>query len=113
MVSTKRIHRGLRLWWWSFHFDFEVGDGVVEVNPPMVTSLGGDDVDSVLISGVCKYKEDNGVDVHGDKLVLQRLKEAVEKTRTFWCTQDRVEYSFLYVDPVDPNIRTRVVSSQI
>jgi molecular chaperone DnaK len=61
----------------------EVGDSVVEVKSTNGdTHLGGDDVDQALIDwliGECK--SEHSVDVGGDKMVLQRLKEAAEKAK--------------------------------
>ena len=46
------------------------------------THLGGDDVDEAVIEYlVAEFKKDSGVDVSGDKMVLQRLKDAAEKAK--------------------------------
>jgi molecular chaperone DnaK len=46
------------------------------------THLGGDDVDMAVIDYlVAEFKKDSGVDVAGDKMVLQRLKDAAEKAK--------------------------------
>ena len=59
----------------------EVGENVVEVlSTNGDTLLGGDDLDQVLIDYLIEeFKKDQGIDVSGDKMVLQRLKEAAEK----------------------------------
>jgi len=61
----------------------EVGEGVVEVKSTNGdTHLGGDDVDEVLISWIIdEFKKDQGIDLHNDKMALQRLKEASEKAK--------------------------------
>src|SRR6188472_87421 len=61
----------------------EVGEGVVEVKSTNGdTHLGGDDVDEVLISWIIdEFKKDQGIDLHNDKMALQRLKEAGEKAK--------------------------------
>jgi molecular chaperone DnaK len=61
----------------------EVGDGVVEVKSTNGdTSLGGDDVDHVVIDWLIEeFKKDQGIDVSQDRMVLQRLKEAAEKAK--------------------------------
>ncbi len=61
----------------------EVGEGVVEVKSTNGdTHLGGDDVDEVLISWIIEeFKKDQGIDLHNDKMALQRLKEAAEKAK--------------------------------
>jgi len=61
----------------------EVGDGVVEVKATNGdTALGGDDFDQVIIDWLVEeFKKDQGLDVSGDRMVLQRLKEAAEKAK--------------------------------
>jgi len=61
----------------------EVGEGVVEVKSTNGdTHLGGDDVDEVLISWIIdEFRKDQGIDLHNDKMALQRLKEAAEKAK--------------------------------
>ena len=61
----------------------EVGDKVVEVKSTNGdTHLGGDDIDDVLMKYLAgEFKKDSGIDVLGDKMVMQRLKEAAEKAK--------------------------------
>src|SRR5688500_3820008 len=61
----------------------EVGEGVVEVKSTNGdTHLGGDDVDEALIKWIIdEFKKDQGIDLHNDKMALQRLKEAAEKAK--------------------------------
>ncbi len=61
----------------------EVGEGVVEVKSTNGdTHLGGDDVDEVLIKWIIdEFKKDQGIDLTADKMALQRLKEAAEKSK--------------------------------
>jgi molecular chaperone DnaK len=61
----------------------EVGDGVVEVKATNGdTALGGDDFDQVIIDWLVEeFRKDQGLDVSGDRMVLQRLKEAGEKAK--------------------------------
>ena len=61
----------------------EVGDGVVEVLATNGdTHLGGDDFDQVIIDWlVAEFRKESGIDVSGDKMVIQRLKEAGEKAK--------------------------------
>jgi len=61
----------------------ELGDGVVEV---LATSgdtfLGGDDFDRRLVDYILKEFEANeGIDLRGDAMALQRLKDAAEKAK--------------------------------
>ncbi len=61
----------------------DVGDNVVEVRSTNGdTHLGGDDVDNLLIDWMVKeFKNETGIDVANDKMVLQRLKDAAEKAK--------------------------------
>ncbi|MGD9561747.1 MAG: molecular chaperone DnaK [Pyrinomonadaceae bacterium] len=61
----------------------EVGEGVVEVKSTNGdTHLGGDDVDEILVGWIIdEFKKDQGIDLHNDKMALQRLKEAAEKAK--------------------------------
>ena len=46
------------------------------------THLGGDDFDNVLVDWmVDAFKKENGIDLRGDKMAMQRLKEAGEKAK--------------------------------
>jgi len=46
------------------------------------TQLGGTDMDNVLIDYICEqFKKDSGIDLKGDKMALQRLREAAEKAK--------------------------------
>ena len=61
----------------------EIGDGVIEV---LSTSgdnrLGGDDFDNKLCDYmVSEFKNTEGIDLSGDKMAMQRLKEAAEKAK--------------------------------
>ncbi len=61
----------------------EIGDGVIEV---LATSgnnrLGGDDFDQRVINYlVSEFKKAEGMDLSGDKMAMQRLKEAAEKAK--------------------------------
>ncbi len=61
----------------------EIDAGVVEVlSTNGDTHLGGDDFDNVLIDYIVdEFKNESGVDVSGDSMVMQRLKEAAEKAK--------------------------------
>src|SRR5580692_8924283 len=61
----------------------EVGDNVVQViSTNGDTHLGGDDVDNLIIDWmIAEFKKTAGVDLHNDKMALQRLKEAAEKAK--------------------------------
>ncbi len=61
----------------------EMSEGVFEVKATHGDShLGGDDWDQVLIDWMVQtFKNEQGVDLSGDKMALQRLKEAAEKAK--------------------------------
>ena len=61
----------------------EIGDGVIEVLATNGdTHLGGDDFDNKIINWMlAEFKAKEGVDLSGDKMAMQRLKEAAEKAK--------------------------------
>ncbi|RMF47629.1 MAG: molecular chaperone DnaK [Deltaproteobacteria bacterium] len=61
----------------------ELGDGVFEVKSTNGdTFLGGEDFDQRIIDYVAdEFKKEQGIDLRGDKMALQRLKEAAEKAK--------------------------------
>lgn len=61
----------------------EVGDGVFEVVATAGDNrLGGDDFDQRIIDYILEeFKKENGIDLKGDRMAMQRLKEAAEKAK--------------------------------
>jgi len=61
----------------------EIGGGVFEVKSTNGdTHLGGEDFDQRIIDYLAEeFKKDQGIDLRGDKMALQRLKEAAEKAK--------------------------------
>jgi len=61
----------------------EIGDGVFEVKSTNGdTFLGGEDFDQRVIDYLAdEFRKEQGIDLRGDKLALQRLKEAAEKAK--------------------------------
>ena len=61
----------------------ELGDGVFEVKATNGdTFLGGEDFDLVVVEWLAdEFKKDQGIDLRGDTMALQRLKEAAEKAK--------------------------------
>ena len=61
----------------------EIGDGVFEVKSTNGnTHLGGEDFDIRIINWLADtFKQEQGIDLRGDKMALQRLKEAAEKAK--------------------------------
>ncbi len=84
----------------------EIGDGVVEVmSTNGDTHLGGDDVDNAIIDWlVDNFKTDTGVDVSGDAMVMQRLREAAERAKIELSNtqQSDVNLPFLTADATGP-----------
>jgi len=77
----------------------EVNDGVVEVKSTNGdTHLGGDDIDHRLIEYmVDEFKKEQGIDLHNDKMALQRLKEAAEKAKKELSTLHEAEINLPYL----------------
>ena len=61
----------------------EIGDGVIEVlSTNGDTHLGGDDFDNRVMQWMIdEFKAKEGVDLSGDKMAMQRIKEAAEKAK--------------------------------
>ncbi len=61
----------------------EIGDGVIEVLATAGNNrLGGDDFDACITKYlVDEFRKSDGVDLSGDKVAMQRLKEAAEKAK--------------------------------
>ncbi len=61
----------------------EVGDGVIEVLATAGNNrLGGDDFDKCIMDWMAaEFKKESGIDLTGDKVAMQRLKEAAEKAK--------------------------------
>ena len=84
----------------------EIGDGVFEVKSTNGdTFLGGEDFDDTIVDYlVSEFKKDNGIDLKGDKLALQRLKEAAEKAKVELssATQTEINLPFITADKTGP-----------
>jgi len=61
----------------------ELGDGVFEVKATSGNNrLGGDDFDERVMNWmIAEYKKGQGIDLSGDRMAVQRLKEAAEKAK--------------------------------
>ncbi|MGR4891515.1 molecular chaperone DnaK [Sphingopyxis sp. LARHCG72] len=77
----------------------EVGDGVFEVKSTNGdTFLGGEDFDSKIVEYLADgFKKDEGIDLRGDKLALQRLKEAAEKAKIELSTAASTEVNLPFI----------------
>src|SRR3989449_5149092 len=83
-------------------FDISVlegGEGVVEVKATNGdTHLGGDNLDQRIIDWiVAEFKRDQGIDLSKDKMALQRLKEAADKTKCELSTTLETEINLPFV----------------
>ncbi len=77
----------------------EIGDGVFEVKSTNGdTFLGGEDFDMRLVEYLAdEFKKDNGIDLKGDKLALQRLKEAAEKAKIELSSSQQTEINLPFI----------------
>jgi molecular chaperone DnaK len=84
----------------------EIGDGVFEVKSTNGdTFLGGEDFDARIIEYLAdEFKREQGIDLRGDKLALQRLKEAAEKAKIELSSakQTEVNLPFITADASGP-----------
>jgi len=84
----------------------EIGDGVFEVKATNGdTFLGGEDFDLVIVGYLAdEFKKENGIDLRNDKLALQRLKEAAEKSKIELSSavQTEVNLPFITADASGP-----------
>ncbi|GBQ90549.1 molecular chaperone DnaK [Asaia krungthepensis] len=77
----------------------EISDGVIEVKSTNGdTFLGGEDFDNRIIGYLAdEFKRDQGIDLRGDKLALQRLKEAAEKAKIELSSSKETEINLPFI----------------
>ncbi len=77
----------------------EIGDGVFEVKSTNGdTFLGGEDFDMKLVNYLAdEFKKENGIDLRGDRLALQRLKEAAEKAKIELSSAPQTEINLPFI----------------
>ena len=84
----------------------EIGDGVQEVLATAGNNrLGGDDFDQRIIDWMVQsFKSETGVDLSGDKMAMQRLKEAAEKSKIelSGVTTSNINLPFITADATGP-----------
>ncbi len=84
----------------------EIADGVFQVLATGGnTHLGGDNFDEVIINYLVEeFKKSDGIDLSKDKMAMQRLKEAAEKTKIELSTlnQSTVSLPFISADSTGP-----------
>jgi molecular chaperone DnaK len=92
----------------------EIGDGVFEVKATNGdTFLGGEDFDKRLIDYMAdEFKKEQGIDLRGDRLALQRLKEAAEKAKIELSStmQTELNLPFITADASGPKHLTMKMS---
>jgi len=92
----------------------ELGGGVFEVKSTNGdTFLGGEDFDQELIDWIAdEFKKDQGIDLRGDKMALQRLKEAAEKAKCELSTsvETDINLPFITADASGPKHLTLKLS---
>jgi molecular chaperone DnaK len=77
----------------------EISEGVIEVKSTNGdTHLGGDDIDIKLMEYLtAEFKRETGIDLHNDKMAVQRLKEAAEKAKKELSSLQETEISLPYI----------------
>ena len=77
----------------------EIGEGMFEVKATNGdTFLGGEDFDLRLVGYLAdEFRKEHGVDLRGDKLALQRLKEAAEKAKIELSSATQTEINLPYI----------------
>ena len=77
----------------------EIGDGVFEVKATNGdTHLGGEDFDLRMVDFLAdEFKKEQGIDLRGDKMALQRLKEAAEKAKIELSTSMETEINLPFI----------------
>ena len=77
----------------------DIGDGVFEVTATSGDGhLGGDDFDQKIIDWlVASFKDEQGIDLSADPMVLQRLKEAAEKAKCELSSSQQTEINLPFI----------------
>jgi molecular chaperone DnaK len=92
----------------------EISAGVVEVlSTNGDTHLGGDDVDQIVSDWlISEFKSDTGIDLSGDSMVLQRVREAAEKAKIELSSVQKTEINlpFLTADASGPKHLTATLT---
>ena len=81
----------------------EIGDGVFEVKSTSGdTKLGGDDWDEAVIDWmVNSFRNDHGVDLSGDNMAMQRLKEAAENAKIELSVKQETQVNLPFITATD------------
>ncbi len=95
----------------------ELGDGVFQVKSTNGnTQLGGDDFDHKIMEWIiAEFKKEQGIDISGDKLAIQRVKESAEKAKKELSSlhETTISLPYLTVDSSGPkNFETKLSRSK-
>ncbi|HEX8443771.1 MAG TPA: molecular chaperone DnaK [Allosphingosinicella sp.] len=92
----------------------EIGDGVFEVKSTNGdTFLGGEDFDAKIVEYLADtFKKSEGIDLRGDRLALQRLREAAEKAKIELSSAQTTEVNlpFITADATGPKHLVKAIS---
>lgn len=96
----------------------EIGGGVIEVLATNGDShLGGDDIDQAILDMLLdQFKTETGLDVRGDSMIIQRVREAAEKAKMELSSmvQTEIYLPFLTADQTGPkHLRTTLSRAQL
>ncbi|MEO1325027.1 MAG: Hsp70 family protein, partial [Pseudomonadota bacterium] len=77
----------------------DISEGVFEVRATNGdTFLGGEDFDLTLVNYLAEeFQKENGIDLRGDRLALQRLKEAAEKAKIELSSSSQTEINLPFI----------------
>ncbi|KAJ7503013.1 heat shock protein 70 family [Mycena galericulata] len=95
----------------------EMHDGVYEVKSTNGdTHLGGEDFDIVLVNHIVnEFKAENGIDLNGDRMAIQRIREAAEKAKIELSStaQTEINLPFITADASGPkHINSKLMRSK-
>ncbi len=85
----------------------QLGDGVFEVKATSGdTFLGGEDFDQRIVDWLAhRFQQETGIDLTGDRLALQRLKEAAEKAKCELSHAETAEINLPFISADDSGAR--------
>ena len=85
----------------------QLGEGVFEVKSTSGdTFLGGEDFDQRIVDWlVNQFRDDTGIDLRGDRMALQRLKEAAEKAKCEVSREESAEINLPFISAGDDGPR--------
>ncbi len=96
----------------------EIAEGVIEVlSTNGDAHLGGDDIDQAIVDYLAQqFERENNMDIRGDALILQRLREAAEKAKMELSSmvQTEIYLPFLTADQSGPkHLRAQLSRAQL